>query len=155
MRTEIPMAWTASAATKRLSWSWTTKRKKTRAAIPETTARKALILGGCRRTHVATAWIGLLVAFILGLSLFSSVSLSHGAQKVEESGQNGSVCAPLGLNRLMILPFCEGSLQIRKEDPWIHLMARQDPNAKSSHSFGADTCIVGVRNFLLLAPLIS
>ena len=32
-----------------------TKRKKTRAAIPETTAKKALILGGCRRTHVAMA----------------------------------------------------------------------------------------------------
>ena len=60
MRTEIPREWTASAATKRLSWSWTMKRRRTRAAMPETTARKAFTFGGCRLTHVVTAWIDVL-----------------------------------------------------------------------------------------------
>ena len=58
------MECTASAATKRLSWSWTMNRSRTRAAMPETTAKKALTFGGCRRTHVETAWIGLLCVLI-------------------------------------------------------------------------------------------
>lgn len=99
------MAWTASAATKRLSWSWTTKRRKTRAAIPETTARKALILGGCRRTHVATAWIGLLVGFITGLSLSLSVSLFLSVRFLMR-------CV---LFRLRNLRFVSGNLDFRSE----------------------------------------
>ena len=43
-----------SVATKRLSWSLATIRRNTKAAMPEITARKALILGGYRRTHVET-----------------------------------------------------------------------------------------------------
>ena len=60
MRTEIPMEWTASAATKRLSWSCTMNRIRTIAAIPDTTAKKVFTFGGCRLTHIDTAWIGLL-----------------------------------------------------------------------------------------------
>ena len=64
MSTAIPSACAASAATKRLSWSWTMKRMKTSAAMPVTTARKAFTLGGCRRTHDVTAPSGRFVPLI-------------------------------------------------------------------------------------------
>lgn len=69
MSTQIPMEWTASAATKRLSWSWTMNLSRTRAAMPVITARKAFTFGGCLLTHDHTVWIGL---FILNFSLFFS-----------------------------------------------------------------------------------
>ena len=78
MRTEIPREWTASAATKRLSWSWTMKRRSTRAAMPETTARKAFTFGGCRLTHVVTAWIDVLWG-LMG-SLIDSQCYSYSSQ---------------------------------------------------------------------------
>lgn len=62
--TMIPIEWTASAAIKRLSWSCTINLRKTRAAIPNTTPKKALTLDGCRRTHEVTAWIGLCCGLI-------------------------------------------------------------------------------------------
>ena len=70
MSTEIPMECTASAATKRLSWSCTMNRRRTSAAMPETTAKKAFTFGGCRRTHVETAWIGVFCALIAFIRKF-------------------------------------------------------------------------------------
>lgn len=57
MRRAMPTAWAASAATKRLSWSLTMRRRNTRAAMPATTQRKAFTLGGWRFTHPTAALI--------------------------------------------------------------------------------------------------
>lgn len=81
MRTQIPIEWTASAATNRLSWSWTTTRSSTSAAMPETTARKALTLGGCRRTQADTVWIGLLGGLMAVVPSFSVFALVWPARK--------------------------------------------------------------------------
>lgn len=81
MRTQIPIEWTASAATNRLSWSWTTMRSSASAAMPETTARKALTLGGCRRTHADTVWIGLRGGLMAVVPLFSVFALVWPARK--------------------------------------------------------------------------
>jgi hypothetical protein len=59
MSTAMPMACAAPAATKRLLWLWTMKRMNTSAAMPATTARKALTLGGCLRSHASAAATGL------------------------------------------------------------------------------------------------
>lgn len=55
----MPIAWMASAATKRLSWSRTTSLKNTKMAIPAITAKKAFTLGGCFFTHQTALCTGL------------------------------------------------------------------------------------------------
>lgn len=64
MRTEIPIECNASAATNRLSWSWTMNRSTTKVSMPRTTAIKAFTFGGCRRTHTDTMWIGFLAGLM-------------------------------------------------------------------------------------------
>ncbi len=55
----MPIAWMASAATKRLSWSRTTSLKNTKMAIPAITAKNAFTLGGCFFTHQTALCTGL------------------------------------------------------------------------------------------------
>lgn len=64
MRTKIPIECNASAATNRLSWSWTMNRSTTKVSMPSTTAIKAFTFGGCRRTHTDAMWIGFLAGLM-------------------------------------------------------------------------------------------